>query len=43
MGTSTNNAKDLLVSLVLLRNKIRQANITKEIMEVISSAEALKG
>ena len=43
MGISTNNAKELLVALVLLRNKIRQTNITKEILEVISSAEALKG
>ena len=43
MKTATDNAKDLLQGLVLLRNKVRQANITQEIMEIISSSEALKG
>jgi len=43
MKTATDNAKDLLQSLTLLRNKVRQANITQEIMEIVSSAEALKG
>ncbi|MDD2679762.1 MAG: ATP synthase F1 subunit gamma [Candidatus Omnitrophica bacterium] len=43
MKTATDNAKDLLEGLVLLRNKTRQANITQEIMEIISSSEALRG
>jgi F-type H+-transporting ATPase subunit gamma len=43
MKSATDNAKELLESLVLLRNKVRQANITQEIMEIISSSEALKG
>lgn len=43
MGEATENAKELLEGLVLFRNKVRQANITKEIIEVISSADALKG
>jgi len=43
MKTATDNAKDLLESLTLLRNKVRQANITQEIMEIISSSEALRG
>jgi len=43
MKTATDNARDLLQGLVLLRNKVRQANITQEIMEIISSSEALKG
>jgi F-type H+-transporting ATPase subunit gamma len=43
MKTATDNAKELLDSLVLLRNKVRQANITQDIMEIISSSEALKG
>ena len=43
MKTATENAKELLHQLVLLRNKVRQANITREIIEIISSAEALKG
>ncbi len=43
MGGATKNAIELLEAMILLRNKMRQANITREIMEVISSAEALKG
>jgi F-type H+-transporting ATPase subunit gamma len=43
MGEATKNGTDLLTSLILLRNKVRQANITREIIEVISAAEALKG
>ncbi|MCX5706799.1 MAG: ATP synthase F1 subunit gamma [Candidatus Omnitrophica bacterium] len=43
MKKATDNAEELLGKLVLLRNKVRQANITREILEIISSAEALKG
>jgi len=43
MKTATDNAKELLRILTLLRNKVRQANITQEIMEIIASSEALKG
>jgi F-type H+-transporting ATPase subunit gamma len=43
MKSATDNARDLRKYLVLTRNKMRQAAITKEIIEVISSAEALKG
>jgi len=43
MKMATENAKDLLHQLTLLKNKVRQANITREIIEIISSAEALKG
>ena len=42
MGQATENAKELLEDLTLVRNKIRQAGITKEIMEIVSSAEVLK-
>lgn len=42
MAKATDNAKELLEDLILLRNKVRQAGITKEILEIISSAEALK-
>ena len=42
MGEATNNADELLDELVLSRNKLRQANITKEILEIISSSEALR-
>lgn len=43
MKTATDNAKDLLEGLVLFRNKVRQAGITQDILEIISSAEALRG
>jgi len=43
MKTATDNADELLRILTLLRNKVRQANITQDIMEIIASAEALKG
>jgi len=42
MGQATENANELLEDLTLLRNKIRQAGITKEIMEIVSSAEVLR-
>lgn len=43
MKSSKDNAKELMGDLVLLRNKVRQAAITKEVIEIISSVEALKG
>ncbi|MCX5666438.1 MAG: F0F1 ATP synthase subunit gamma, partial [Candidatus Omnitrophica bacterium] len=43
MKSATDNAKELLAKLELTRNKIRQSFITQEIMEIISSVEALKG
>ncbi|MBF0386404.1 MAG: ATP synthase F1 subunit gamma [Candidatus Omnitrophica bacterium] len=43
MKSSKENAKELMGDLVLLRNKVRQAAITKEVIEIISSVEALKG
>ncbi|MFA5350488.1 MAG: ATP synthase F1 subunit gamma [Candidatus Omnitrophota bacterium] len=43
MKTATDNAKELLGGLLLLRNKLRQAGITQDILEITSSVEALKG
>lgn len=43
MSEATSNAEELLDGFILLRNKVRQAGITKELIEIISSAEALKG
>lgn len=43
MKASKDNAKELMGDLILLRNKVRQAAITKEVIEIISSVEALKG
>lgn len=41
MDTATNNAKDLIDSLTLYLNRVRQAAITKEIIEIVSGASAL--
>lgn len=42
MHQATKNAKEMIDSLVLVRNKVRQAIITKEIIEIISGSQALK-
>ncbi len=43
MGAATKNAGEMINSLTLEYNKARQAQITKELLEVVSGAEALKG
>jgi F-type H+-transporting ATPase subunit gamma len=43
MAAATDNAGELIQQLTLFYNKTRQAAITKEILEVVSGAEALKG
>jgi len=43
MSMAKENAVELLEQLILLQNKIRQALITKEITEVVTAVEALKG
>lgn len=43
MENATNNAKQLIESLTIQANRARQAAITKELMEIIGGAEALKG
>jgi F-type H+-transporting ATPase subunit gamma len=43
MDSATNNAKDVIARLTLQYNRARQAAITKELMEIVSGAEALKG
>lgn len=43
MHKATDNATDLLRELRLSYNKARQAAITKEILEIVGGAEALKG
>lgn len=42
MHQATENAEELLDTLVLLRNKMRQAAITKELIEIVSGSRALK-
>jgi F-type H+-transporting ATPase subunit gamma len=42
MQTATDNAMDLIGSLTMQRNKARQTSITNQVLEVATSAEALK-
>jgi F-type H+-transporting ATPase subunit gamma len=42
MENATTNATDLIRNLQLTYNKARQASITKELLEIVSGAEALK-
>ena len=42
MENATSNASDMIGSLTLTYNRTRQAVITKELMEIVSGAEALK-
>jgi F-type H+-transporting ATPase subunit gamma len=41
MDTATKNSADMISSLTLYMNKVRQAAITREIIEVVSGAQAL--
>ena len=41
MDTATKNATEMISQLTLYLNKVRQAAITREIIEVVSGAEAL--
>ena len=43
MSQATDNAREILKQLQLSYNKARQAAITKELLEIVSGAEALKG
>ncbi len=43
MENATNNAAEMIERLTLSMNRARQAGITKELMEIVSGAEALKG
>lgn len=43
MESATRNADDMIRLYTLLRNRARQASITKELIEIVSGAEALKG
>jgi F-type H+-transporting ATPase subunit gamma len=43
MENATNNASEMISRLTLEFNRARQAAITKELMEIIGGAEALKG
>ncbi|MDD5426935.1 MAG: ATP synthase F1 subunit gamma [candidate division Zixibacteria bacterium] len=43
MNAATKNAGEMVYNLTLDYNKARQAQITKELLEVVSGADALKG
>jgi F-type H+-transporting ATPase subunit gamma len=40
MDSATNNASDMIDGLTLAMNRVRQAKITKEIIEIVSGAAA---
>jgi F-type H+-transporting ATPase subunit gamma len=42
MAAASDNAKDMIDRLSIVRNRVRQAAITKEIAEIVGGAEALK-
>ncbi|MGD9580177.1 MAG: ATP synthase F1 subunit gamma [Vampirovibrionia bacterium] len=42
MRSATDNADEMISSLTLTYNKVRQTSITQEILEVVSGADALK-
>jgi F-type H+-transporting ATPase subunit gamma len=43
MDASTRNAGEMIAKLTLIYNRARQAVITKELIEVVSGADALAG
>lgn len=43
MDAATRNAKEMIDQLTLTMNRIRQASITTEIIEIVSGADALEG
>src|SRR5690606_24579003 len=43
MDNATKNTKELIGSLTLTMNRARQAAITRELIEIVSGAEALNG
>ena len=42
MDTASNNCKEIIADLTLVYNKARQAAITKELLDIVGGAEALK-
>jgi F-type H+-transporting ATPase subunit gamma len=43
MENASKNAKEMIKKLTLKMNKMRQARITTELIEVVSGAESLNG
>ncbi len=42
MDAATKNAEEMIKQLTLFRNRVRQASITKELIEIVSGANALE-
>jgi F-type H+-transporting ATPase subunit gamma len=42
MDSATSNASKMIATLTLQMNRARQASITRELMEIVGTAEALK-
>ena len=42
MDAATNNASEMIDNLTLYMNRVRQASITREIIEIVSGAAALE-
>ena len=43
MDNATENAEELIKKMILVLNKVRQASITKELLEIMTAVEALTG
>jgi len=43
MDAATNNASEMIATLTLEMNRARQASITRELMDIVGGAEALRG
>ena len=43
MSSATDNANEMIQSLVLLMNKVRQASITTELLDIVGGVAALEG
>ena len=42
MDSATNNASDMISSFTLEMNRARQTQITRELMDIVGGAEALR-
>jgi F-type H+-transporting ATPase subunit gamma len=42
MDNASKNAQDLIDNFTLVMNKLRQAQITRELTEIVGTSEALK-
>jgi F-type H+-transporting ATPase subunit gamma len=42
MENATKNCSELITKVTLLANKVRQAGITKDLMDIVGGVEALK-